>query len=431
MTSPRDTIGQGEATIRFLQSVFSAYYSSAEIQLPDRFGRREWGFMFFGRDTMLRHLGFRRGDELRAFLRKEAPAHVYYSAAYYQRPEAQQMRDKGWLGADLIFDLDADHIEGAERMSYEEMLSVVKREIRRLVEEFICGDFGFGGEHVHIVFSGSRGYHVHVTDPSVLELGSRERREIVDFITGVGLDLDRVFSWEVVGGRGRGRFVKPVKRWTMPSAGEPGWRGRMARATIRLLDELEMLGEERAVERMTLLTRGRRRGLGPEGATRIYRELFSPGRGGVRGADRIRREGIIDIFSKHELALWFLEIIKEAAGVKLEKKREERVTGVRAGGETDEPVTSDVKRLIRLPTSLHGKTGFLVAPLSIDRLESFDPLRDAVVLPEDPVRVRVVKELRVRLRGEEFHIVPGETELPLFTAIFATGRGAAVPAPGS
>ena len=31
------------------------------------------------------------------------------------------MEEKKWLGADLIFDLDADHVQGAETMTYRDM----------------------------------------------------------------------------------------------------------------------------------------------------------------------------------------------------------------------------------------------------------------------------------------------------------------------
>jgi len=58
---------------------------------------------------MLRHKGFRNVDALRSFLKTVVPSDVYYSSAYYERPE-EDMRGKGWLGADLIFDIDADHI---------------------------------------------------------------------------------------------------------------------------------------------------------------------------------------------------------------------------------------------------------------------------------------------------------------------------------
>ena len=447
MTSTKDTKGQDEATLRFLRKSFSDYYSKAKLQMPERFGRREWGFMFFGRDMMLRHMALRSSDEMRAFLRREGPAHAYHSTAYYEKPDAQTMKDKKWLGADLIFDLDADHIEGSAAMSYEQMLSVVKREIIRLAEEFILGDLGFDADFVHLVFSGGRGYHIHVTHPSVLELNSRERREIVDYITGVGLDLEAgtvspamqeggrtpgIFRVEVVGSKGSGRFTRPVKARRLPAPDAPGWGGRIARSTLELLTELEAMGEKAFVGKMTVLQGPKKRGLGSGNAKKLYADLFADRAGGIRGADRMRAEGVVDVFSKEDLASWFFEMIKETAGVKLEKKEgaaDGRITDVKAEGETDEPVTSDIKRLIRLPTSLHGKTGFRVVPLSIDEVKAFDPLKDAVVLPEDPVKVVVRKSLTVNLKGQGFKLEPGPTELPGYAAVFAMGRGAAIVAP--
>ena len=454
MTSPKDTKGQDQATLDFLQSTFSRYYERAPLAMPDRFGRREWGFMFFGRGSMLRHVALKSKDEVRSMLRNEAPAHSYHSTAYYEKPAAPTMKEKGWLGADLIFDLDADHIEGSERMSYEEMLAVVKREIIRLAEEFLLGDLGFDSDHIHLVFSGGRGYHIHVTDPRVLELTSHERREIVDYITGVGLDLEMetvspatakegnphrgIFRLEVVGSTGRGRFARPLKMRRLPPNDAPGWEGRMARATMGMLDELEAMGEKLAVDRMSQLLKGPgRKGLGTSNAHKLYSDLFDTPPSGESGADKMRKTGVVDVFSREELARWFVEMIKETAGVKLERKAsakdEEgekpaaaRVTEVKATGETDEPVTSDIKRLIRLPTSLHGKTGFCVVPLTLDAVKDFDPLKDAVVLPSDPVKVNVVRAIEMKLKGEHFKLVPGLADLPRYAAIFAMGRGAAI-----
>ena len=42
-----------------------------------------------------------------------------------------------------------------------------------------------------MAFSGGRGYHIHIFDPKVLTLESPERREIVDYITGLGIDFDK------------------------------------------------------------------------------------------------------------------------------------------------------------------------------------------------------------------------------------------------
>ena len=71
----------------------------------------------------------------------------------------------------------------------------------------------------------------------------------------------------------------------------------------------------------------------------------------------------------------------------------------------------------------------VVKTLGIDEVRGFDPLRDAVVLPEDPVRVEVKKALQVRLKGQDFRLGPGPAELPAYAAVFAMGRGAATMAP--
>ena len=117
-------------TVRFLKTKFSEYYQSTALTLPERFTRREWGFLFLGESYMQRHLAFKRASELKRFLtgkqigqdigtvtvktQRDAniPAHVYYSSAYYNEPSLQPMPEKvkGWLGADLIFDLDDDHL---------------------------------------------------------------------------------------------------------------------------------------------------------------------------------------------------------------------------------------------------------------------------------------------------------------------------------
>ena len=89
----------------------------------------------------------------------------------------------------------------------------------------------------------------------------------------------------------------------------------------------------------------------------------------------------------------------------------------------DEPVTTDTKRLIRLPGSLHGSTGFAVTPISLDELKDFDPLDDAVIFSDKPVKVTVNRNIRIRLKGEEFDLEKGRYEVPEYLAVFLIGRG--------
>ena len=111
------------------------------------------------------------------------------------------------------------------------MLAQIKREMIGLVDSFLFDDMGFSERDVKIVFSGGRGYHAHVKLPDVLELGSHERREIVDYITSRGLDIDWVFPMDSVATgtafvNGRNRLN--IKRFrTIPPADSGGWRLRM------------------------------------------------------------------------------------------------------------------------------------------------------------------------------------------------------------
>ncbi|HLE47321.1 MAG TPA: DNA primase small subunit domain-containing protein, partial [Candidatus Thermoplasmatota archaeon] len=130
--------------------------------MPDRFARREFGFLLHGQKFFLRHVGFPTQREFREFLVRRAPAHSYYSTAFYKDPDAKTMVEKGWLGAELIFDLDADHVPGAEKLGYRAQLERVKEHFLRLVEDFVIRDFGFKESDLLLTFSGGRGYHCHV-----------------------------------------------------------------------------------------------------------------------------------------------------------------------------------------------------------------------------------------------------------------------------
>ena len=102
-----------ERTFGFLTDSFKAYYAKRGLPPPVGFQQREFGFMYHGETFFRRHLGYVSPDHLKADILRKPPAHVYHSTAYYEHPSAHTMIEKGWQGADLIFDLDADHLEDA------------------------------------------------------------------------------------------------------------------------------------------------------------------------------------------------------------------------------------------------------------------------------------------------------------------------------
>ncbi|MFA5896230.1 MAG: hypothetical protein WC985_04925, partial [Thermoplasmata archaeon] len=164
----------------------------------------------------------------------------------------------------------------------------------------------------------------------------------------------------------------------------------------------------------------------------LYENLFKPRTTKprvIRGVDRLR-EGQIEALSDRSRDL-LIRIVKDVQQIKLDEQAGVALDGIIQRGDTDEPVTSDIKRLIRLPSSLHGKTGLQVIPLTRDQVDGFRPLRDAVppTWTEEPVPLRLANEINLEIRGEAFNLAPGVNDVPQFLAIFLAARGLATVAP--
>ncbi len=276
---------------------FRDYYSRSAMPAPFDFTGREFGFMFFDKDFVRRHVGFRSPEDLGRYLVSQVPMHVYYSSAHYENPSAPKMEQKGWRGADLVFDLDADHIPGADKMTYEEMLYVVKQDMIRLLDDFLLGDLGFAEEEVRITFSGGRGYHAHVQSDRVQRLGSHERSEVVDFVSGTDLDFEWIFK-ERSSMKKEYKTVTKVEMSTLiPPEGSGGWKGKVRKRLSELMSEVGALDFEEAraevsglrqVERQTVLLPATGAWCGP---LRQERQAAHPGEQQSGVHHRCQRQG--------------------------------------------------------------------------------------------------------------------------------------------
>ena len=208
----------------FVYKKFSDFYnsSSTEIPSPSSLGQREFAFFLSQERIMVRHKSFVNISDLKFFLGDAVPSDVYHSCAYYENPEAE-MDKKGWLGADLVFDIDADHIPTSCNKIHDEWtcskcgfsgkgitpetcpicegqkfdtktwpcelcLNSAKEETAKLID-MLEKDFGFSYKEMHLFFSGHRGYHVHVENEAVKSLDAMARKEIVDYVSGLGLSI--------------------------------------------------------------------------------------------------------------------------------------------------------------------------------------------------------------------------------------------------
>ncbi len=412
------TVPLDAPTLAWARSQFQRYYREASIDPPAQLARREFAaFPFSEAGGMRRHATLPTPADLRGFLGELVPRHVYYSSAYYREPAQPTMAAKGWLGADLIFDLDADHLRGAGELDYAGQLALVKRRLLDLVDDFLMRDLGVDPAATAFVFSGGRGYHVHVRDERFLGLGGPERRELVDYVLGVGVDplaaieerREDVRAGRTVGdadteevGGARGRAARAL-RLAGPDA--PGWKGRTTRAVLSVLARWERDGVASAAREL------QQWGLPPAKARRWARALVEGGR-----AERIRSTLSLDVFGEVSAPKEFLEAVVRAAAVEVQ-------------AETDAPVTTDIHRLIRLPGSLHGGTGLRVVPLPRDAVEGFDPFRDAVWEAGDDggtTPVTFLEEVCYPFAGEPLRGVAGGTdELPTPRALFLVLRGEA------
>jgi DNA primase small subunit len=383
-----------QESLSFLKNRFQHYYSKHAIALPDRFGRREFAFVLFGGKGMIRHIGFEKKQVFTGFIRDRVPQHIYYSSAYYQKPDASTMQEKEWMGAELIFDLDSDHLPNADTMSFEESLEVVKKEFKKLITDFLLTDFGFDEKYLELYFSGGRGYHCHVKDPMVFDLDSNERREIVDYITARDL-IDSAILREHVVERTeiRGRSYASVKSLRMPSPNEKGWQGRISRGIIEIL--MDIKNSEDPLQKLAEY------GVKPRDAVELSKYLSD------ERLDRIK-DGLLD--QSKTLRKFFLNRALRKSAVTL------------SAGETDEPVTCDIKRLIRLPGSLHGKTGLKVVPITIDQLDDFNPLNDAVVFSNDSISVEVNKPISITMKNEYYTLSSGPHDIPEYLAVLLVGK---------
>ena len=399
---------------QYVIECFRDYYSSGvqSLEPPPAINQREFGFLSFGGNTMFRHIGFREKFQLKNYIKKYAPAHSYFSAAYYKTPTAS-MAEKGWLGADLVFDIDADHFDLSCQKNHDRWtcktcgeegkghppercsscgmatftgenwlcpncLDAAKFEATKLLD-ILIQDFGFDNpSDLSVNFSGNRGYHVHVRSPLAINLDQLSRREIVDYILGTGIEVDH---------QGLRRRAEDDGSYSI----QWGWRERSMKALYDFIvtitpEKMEVLGLSKKASNKTIENRN------------IILESLMTG----------DPSKIINYIEKN--------ILKKIMEVAVDEQ----------ASAIDTVVTTDLRRLIRLPNTLHGKTGWLTQNVPIDDLPDYDPLTMAVAFNEGNEKVYIRRAPEISLQGEVYGPFEEETrELPLAVAMFLLCRKAA------
>ncbi len=407
-------VEQDWGSVQFVAEQFRRYYALnvSSVEAPSEIRQREFGFLSFEDRGMFRHKGFDDAQHLRHYLVDYAPSHTYYSSAYYEAPEAA-MEFKGWQGADLVFDIDADHFsipcqedhdrwrcrtcgeEGTghppescpgcgkaafieENWLCPQCLEAAKYEAQKLLD-ILIQDFGFTpSRELTVNFSGNRGYHVHVRSASVKKLNQLARREIVDYIMGTGINAE--FQGFNQGLRG-GRYISL----------QEGWRGRSVRALYDFIAD----ASPEVVEDL---------GLGKAAARKLLKN----------------RETILGLLMERRPRNVVKYVDLKSIGMLMEVAVQEQAAAI------DTVVTTDIHRLIRLPNTLHGKSGWLTQEVPIDDLADYDPLSSAVAFTGGTLNIHIKRAPEIFIAGETYGPFEDErTELPMAHAMFLLCRKAA------
>lgn len=340
---------------------FGQYYQHAPLWSPPRIKTREWMFIPFGGAPPLRHKSFSSVAQVQSFLSQRAMHSCFYSTAYWRRPYELKMAEKLWQGADLIFDLDGDHLPGVTDRDFPGMLAVIQDQAWSLWNDFLEPEFGFKEDHLQVTFSGHRGFHLHYRDPALFHLDSEARRELVSHIRGEGVDVQG----------GLARYHDQQAK---------GWTQRIREGMDAMIDTLREIhrgadgsaSELRRLESELQAMQDREGTTSQRSAAAIRRlaELMDHDQRVTR-----LKDGKFEVLGNYQAL--FLNLLKADASV---------VLG--SAGETDEVVTIDVRRQIRWPTSLHGKSGMRVSEFPLSRLDPdghdpYNPLNEAFVLGLD------------------------------------------------
>jgi len=397
--------------------VFRDYYSrnallNRSVSIVEK---REFGFLSF-EGQMLRHKSFQNIDELKHFLRDFVPKDAYFSCAYYENPEAE-MEMKGWLGADLIFDIDADHIPtscdkvhdewkcgncgfvgkgitpekcpvcGSEKFDVntwpcEVCLASAKAETIKLLE-ILMEDFGFSESEIHTFFSGHRGYHVHVESEAVKALNAMERKEIVDYVSALGLNIESHVLGEASAKKGA-TFKRGIIR-------ECGWSKRLM---IGIQDFIANAGEKNFLD---------------AGLEKRFIGAVTRNRGAI--LKNLQSAGSLGFVKGVGPQTW-AKIVKHVVKLKV--------------ANIDTVVTTDIHRLIRLSDTLNSKTGFKKIEFPVSAIDGFDPFNMAVAFKEGFVDVKVYDAPKFRLGEETFGPYKNQrVELPTAAAVLLICRNRA------
>lgn len=284
--------------------------------------KREFGFDHLGKGPNDRYRVFKTTDMLKRFMRYRSPFAAYCSVAFYNKP-----RKRGeWLKSELVFDVDAKDLP-IRSCACEGVCEICLDEARQIVTGLIDTlSHDLGLKEIHVIYSG-RGYHIRVLDDPAMVLDSEARSQVLKYVTGAEPPQNKYYMDSEPGQK-----PYPIEHFSIPL-------GYPAVFTSRIkYDILHLNGTEKIED--------------------VNPKLMK---------DILKHRSLV------EKDNWGL--FKDKIGPKRYRNFVEGISKLNMGL-VDAKVSIDLKRILRMPTSLHSKVSMRC--MEVKNIETFDPLKEAV-----------------------------------------------------
>jgi len=372
------------------------YYAGVDFDIPD-IQRREIAFQNWGEAGIrVRHQYCKTNEDLKRRLANIPYAAAFHSVGYYLDPMERDFSKKSLRGFDFIFDIDADDMGE----NYIEKLGDLCSMTKRLIDTFLVGHFGIPLENIRIEFSGRKGLHLTILGDEHRHLSKTARRELVEYIEGKKLDRTMLFP------------EKKTYITSMPNS--KGWRGIGREFIESILTESEgktdkeiatmlsdyNLPKNQAKKISALLTQ-------PKIRQSVLEGRLSP----LMGKGAVTLNALSAAVMKHHGV---------GLGSIIGNMKKKKTSYEFDGKIIDRAVTYDAHRILRIPKSIHPKSGFPCITISYDQLD--DPMNIfeeiSKLVGYDLVTIKLAKPVFVEA-DETLDLQPGEHTLPRYLALAA------------
>lgn len=294
-----------------LKELKKEHYENTELVVKD-IARRE---ITFG--LKIRHQAFSDVEDLRSVLAARPKIDgCFASTAYYLDPHVRAPTKKGHLGTDLVFDIDVNPTTNRLNWLYDICYRT------SAVLDILTNELGFSKEDMMLDFSGNKGFHITVTDASYNDMSKTDRTQLGKYILGEGVVRKNL------------------------EYGKGGWNRRYA---FYLQNLAKLTGDDAKKNRKVL------DGLGlPKITAKKLSDLLT---------DSTKREAL----SKGRLSFLGDKIVT-ALQSNFFNQQKELLSCV------DKSVINDLYKIMRIPGTIHPKSGLVSTVLTIDDVDDPDAI---------------------------------------------------------